>query len=215
MERSGCRGIQLAISSAVLVLGLVAFSCCLAAEFTKSKAGRDLKLDGSLCSLQRSSAFALGITALACLSVAQVAGTSAAGAKLCSRDSRKSRTASIALLILSWLSFGLAAVMLGTASSMSNHQAYGKGWMDGDCYLVRDGVYIVSAILAASTVVFILGFTLTATRDSIFTASRRDSTIAAGNSHLIESRSKVPTAAASAAGKDGDIFDRGVFYSQR
>ncbi|KAK8945936.1 hypothetical protein KSP40_PGU008856 [Platanthera guangdongensis] len=186
MEKFGFHGAQLPILSAVLVLGAVAFACCVAAEFTKSKATRDVRVDGSLCSLQRSSAFALGITALVCLSVAQIAGTSAAGAKLCSRKSRKNRTASIAFLILSWLSFGLAAVMLGTASSMNNLQAYGRGWLDGDCYVVKDGVYIGSAILAVFTLIFILGFTLMAARVNILPTGHSAGGNEIQKSHLIQ-----------------------------
>ncbi|PKA49680.1 hypothetical protein AXF42_Ash004221 [Apostasia shenzhenica] len=164
MEKPGFGGAQLAIVRAVLFLGSVAFSCCLAAEFNKSKVTRDMKVDGNRCSLPRSPAFALGVTALVCLSVAQIAGTTAAGARICSGDSRRSRATPIALLVLSWVSFALAAILLGTASSMSNKQAYGRGWLDGDCYLVKDGVYAGSAVLAVSTVVFILGFTFSATR---------------------------------------------------
>ncbi|KAL0914230.1 hypothetical protein M5K25_017744 [Dendrobium thyrsiflorum] len=195
MEKPGYRVAQLSISSAVLLLGMVAFSCCVAAEFTKSKATRDLKLDGSLCSLQRSSAFALGITALVCLSVAQIAGTSAAGARICSGNSRRKRSASIALLVLSWLSFGLAAILLGTASGMSNKQAYGRGWLDGDCYLVKDGVYIGSAILAVSTVIFILGFTLTTTSWATLFPARRTLPDEAGKSHLLQFQPKDSAAA--------------------
>lgn len=196
MEKSGCHGANLTILSAVLVLGVVAFSCCVAAEFTKSKATRDVKLDGSLCSLRRSSAFGLGITALICLSVAQIAGTSAAGAGFCSCKSRKNRSASIALLILSWLSFGFAAVMLGTSSSMNNHQAYGRGWLDGECYVVKDGVYIGSAILAVLTVIFILGFTIMEARANIFLASSGSGTNESWKSHPIEFRPKDSPAAA-------------------
>lgn len=60
------------------------------------------------------------------------------------------------------MSFGIGMVLLGTGSSMNGGQPYGKGWMDGKCYIVRNGVFIAAAILAVATVVFILGFTFTA-----------------------------------------------------
>lgn len=85
------------------------------------------------------------------------------------------------------LSFGLAAILLGTASGMSNRQAYGRGWLDGDCYLVKDGVYIGSAILAVSTVIFILGFTLTATSWAALLPTHRT---LAGKSHLVQFQPK-------------------------
>ncbi|XP_010933010.1 protein MODIFYING WALL LIGNIN-1 [Elaeis guineensis] len=154
---------KLAIRIVVVFLGTVAFSCSLAAEFKKVKA-KDMKLDGNLCSLPRSSAFGLGITALVCLSIAQIVGTSAVGTRLCSgeRNARRSRTVSIIQLVSSWLSYGFAMVLLATGSSMNGGQPYGKGWMDGKCYIARNGVFGGAAILVVTTVVFILGFTFTA-----------------------------------------------------
>lgn len=61
------------------------------------------------------------------------------------------------------LSFGLSAILLGTGSSMNNNQPYGKGWMRGKCYIVKDGVYAGSAVLVAATIIFIIGFTFTST----------------------------------------------------
>lgn len=43
--------------------------------------------------------------------------------------------------------FGLAMILLGTGTSMNNWQRYGEGWLDGDCYLVRTGVYLGVAAL--------------------------------------------------------------------
>ncbi|GFP95596.1 hypothetical protein PHJA_001703900 [Phtheirospermum japonicum] len=59
--------------SAIIVSGLVYFTLCFLAEFKKSEKN-DLRLDGNLCSLPRSSAFGLGFGALICLCVAQVIG---------------------------------------------------------------------------------------------------------------------------------------------
>lgn len=52
-------------------------------------------------------------------------------------------------------------ILLATGSSMNGGQRYGKGWMDGDCYIVRSGVFFGAAMLVVTTVVFVLGFTLT------------------------------------------------------
>lgn len=153
----------LIVSFAVMVLGLAAFSCCLAAEFSKSKA-KDMEIDGSLCYLPRSSAFGLGIAAIVCLSVAQIAGTTVAAARLFSGAKSKRRSKlllPILLLVLSWISFGLAATLLGTGTSMNDRQLYGRGWLNAECYLVKDGVFIGSAVLTVATIVFILGFTFT------------------------------------------------------
>lgn len=47
---------------------------------------------------------------------------------------------------------------------MSLKQAYGHGWLNGECYLVKDGVYIGSAFLVLLTVGSIIGSALTAVR---------------------------------------------------
>lgn len=152
----------LIVSFAVIILGLAAFSCCLAAEFNKSKA-KDMEIDGSLCFLQRSPAFGLGIAAIVCLSVAQIAGTTVAATRLFSgaKSKRSNLLLPILLLVLSWISFGLAAIFLATGTSMNDRQLYGRGWLNAECYLVKDGVFIGSAVLSVATIVFILGFTFT------------------------------------------------------
>lgn len=149
----------------IVLLGLVAFSCCVAAEFKKAKE-KDMKLDGNLCSLPRTPAFGLGITALVCLSVAQIIGTSAFVILLRSKGKKQTTSATerrpavaITFLALSWVSFGLATVLLSAGSSMNKGQPYGRGWMDGKCYVVRTGVYVGSAALVAVTVALILGLT--------------------------------------------------------
>lgn len=47
--------------------------------------------------------------------------------------------------------------MISAATSMSRHQPFGEGWLDGECYLVKDGVYIGSAVLALMASGSILG----------------------------------------------------------
>lgn len=50
----------------------------------------------------------------------------------------------------------ICALLVSAASSMSQSQAFGDGWLDGDCYIVKDGVYIGSGFLA----LFAVGTTL-------------------------------------------------------
>jgi hypothetical protein len=66
-----------------------------------------MKLDGSLCSLPKSSAFELGVAAIAFLFVAQLVGTTAAVTTVLAGKPKKSsaargRAAFVALLVLSW-----------------------------------------------------------------------------------------------------------------
>ncbi|RRT48297.1 hypothetical protein B296_00022914 [Ensete ventricosum] len=145
-----------------------------------------MRLDGSLCSLPRSSAFGLGIAALVCLSIAQVTGTTMGGSRICSikAAASSSRIASIALLFLSWVIYGLASVILATASSMDGGQSYGKGWMNGDCYIVHDGVYAGAAVMIVSIILLILVFNFK-TRMTMRHRTRLDEegTIPNGSSH--------------------------------
>ncbi|GJM86555.1 hypothetical protein PR202_ga02424 [Eleusine coracana subsp. coracana] len=153
-----------AICGIVALLSAAAFACSLAAEFRKVK-GKDMKVDGSLCSLPRSSAFELGVAAIAFLFVAQLVGTSAAvtaaGAANKPKKSAaaRGRVAFVALLVLSWVSFAVAVILLATAASMNRGQRYGRGWMDGDCYVARTGVFGGAAALVVVTALITLGLT--------------------------------------------------------
>lgn len=40
---------------------------------------------------------------------------------------------------------------------MSRAQPYGEGWLDGECYLVRDGVYLSSGVLSLLAVFTLIG----------------------------------------------------------
>jgi Protein of unknown function (DUF1218) len=56
------------------------------------------------------------------------------------------------------LCYGLGMVMLGTAASMNSGQPYGRGWMDGDCYIVKNGVFGGAAVISIIAGFLILGF---------------------------------------------------------
>lgn len=68
-------------------------------------------------------------------------------------------------MVLNWeasrISFGIAVILLGSATSMSIRQPYGKGWLNDDCYVVKDGVFFGSAILVLLTIGFMLGSAVT------------------------------------------------------
>ncbi|KAI3468505.1 hypothetical protein Pfo_025168 [Paulownia fortunei] len=154
--------------SAIIASALVSFALCLAAEFKKSKKN-DLRLDGKLCYLPESAAFELGIAALICLSIAQVIGSLFIYRKFCSREQGSSckvrkPTVSCSLLVFSWISFGIAVILISAATSMSRSQPIGEGWLDGECYLVKDGVYVGSATLAFLALGSTLGSGIITTR---------------------------------------------------
>ncbi|XP_066319293.1 protein MODIFYING WALL LIGNIN-1-like [Miscanthus floridulus] len=190
-----------AICGIVVFLSVIAFSCSLAAEFRKVKE-KDMKLDGSLCSLPKSSAFELGVAAIAFLFVAQLVGTTAAVTTVCAGKPRKSsatrgRAAFVSLLVLSWLSFAVAVILLATAASMNHGQRYGRGWMDGDCYVARSGVFGGAAGLVVVTALITLGLTF-ATESAAAAAAGAMATTPASSSSATCTRTHLDAASADA-----------------
>lgn len=57
--------------------------------------------------------------------------------------------------------------MISLATSMSRVQRYGEGWVDGECYIVRDGVYIGSGVLSLVTVFILIGAAAMTRNDNI------------------------------------------------
>ncbi|XVE99985.1 hypothetical protein REPUB_Repub03eG0247200 [Reevesia pubescens] len=147
------------IFSVIASLGLVSFSSCLVAEAKRPKKG-DLKFDGKLCFLPASHVFGFGIAALICLSIAQIIGNVVVYANCWLRGkARKAKKPilTVILLAFSWISFGVAVILISAATSMSRTQPYGEGWLDGECYIVRGGVYIISGVLSLAAVLALLG----------------------------------------------------------
>ncbi|KAJ6700471.1 hypothetical protein OIU74_011921 [Salix koriyanagi] len=144
--------------SILVSLSLVSFVSCILAESKKAKK-EDLKLSNKLCELPQSHAFGFGIAALTWLVIAQVVGNVMICAHFRHTENSKAMKPKIAtgLLVFSWVSFGIAAVLLSTATSMSRRQAYGKGWLDHECYVVKDGVFIGSGVLILVTTAALLG----------------------------------------------------------
>ncbi|KAK7346184.1 hypothetical protein VNO80_20699 [Phaseolus coccineus] len=143
-----------------LSLGLFSFIFCVAAEIKRNKE-EDLRWTGKLCYFPSSKAFGLGIAALVSFFLAQIIGNSIL-LKYCScRRKSKSRYKIPAfakvLVLISWVSFGFAAILLITATSMNRKQPYRVGWLNGECYVVKGGTYAGSAILVLFTVCSVNG----------------------------------------------------------
>ncbi|CAL0314235.1 unnamed protein product [Lupinus luteus] len=111
-----------------LTLGLISSTLCIASEVKKNKK-KDLRWNGKLCYLASSQAFGLGIAALVCLVLAQVIGNCILFKNSCSRGKRNAQykipVIARLLLLFSWLSFGIAIILLITATSMNRKQSYG------------------------------------------------------------------------------------------
>ncbi|KAI3687261.1 hypothetical protein L1987_80955 [Smallanthus sonchifolius] len=138
---------HLLVTTIIISLAIASFALCIMCELNKSKK-KELRVDGELCSLPQSRAFGYGIAALMCSSVAQITGTMLFIVCRCSSDFKSLKTsfASI-LLLLSWASFIIMMILTGTATSMNRRQEVGEGWVDGECYLVKNGVYVGSGTL--------------------------------------------------------------------
>ncbi|KAE9606961.1 hypothetical protein Lal_00026423 [Lupinus albus] len=151
------------------LLGLVSFILCIASEIKRNKK-KDLRWNGELCYLPSSQAFGLGIAALVCLSLAQIIGNCILFKNSCSRGKRNNQynmpVIAKILLLISWLSFGIAIILLITATSMNRKQPYGVGWLNGECYLVKGGTYAGSAILVLLIVGSVIGSTLSTIKTS-------------------------------------------------
>lgn len=52
---------------------------------------------------------------------------------------------------------------MGTATSMNRSQPLGEGWLDGECYVVKNGVFTASAILIIVTLASALASALITT----------------------------------------------------
>ncbi|GMN47609.1 hypothetical protein TIFTF001_016798 [Ficus carica] len=124
----------------ITVLGTFSAASCIAAEFKRAKM-KDLKLDGRFCYLPGNHAFGFGIAALVCLCIAQIIGN--------------------LVVCRNWISFGIGVTLLGSATSMSRRQPYGNGWLNGECYIVKDGVFFGSAVLVLLTIGLMLGSAVT------------------------------------------------------
>ncbi|KAF8756783.1 hypothetical protein HU200_011050 [Digitaria exilis] len=194
-----CRG---AICGIVALLSATAFSCSLAAEFHKVKVreGHEARRQ-PLLAAQELRVRAGRVSAIAFLFVAQLVGTTAsvttayAGGKPKKiAAAARGRIAFIALLSLSWY-----AELRGSrdpAGDRGEHEQrarYGRGWMDGDCYVARNGVFGGAAALVVVTALITLGLTF-ATEP---TAAAMASTCAAG-SDTCSSRTYLEAAEADA-----------------
>lgn len=136
--------------SIVAILILASFASCMAAEFKRTKK-KDLKLNGRFCFLPESEAFKLGVSGLVCLVTAQIIGNAIICHSYWPREHRKSCSVKRPLLsttlLISWASFGIAVATMSGATSMSRRQEYGKGWVEGECYVVKDGIFVGAAVL--------------------------------------------------------------------
>lgn len=146
-----------------LSFAFLSFIFCIASEIKRNKK-EDLRWNGKLCYLPSSKAFGLGIAALVSLFLAQIIGNSILFKNCCSRGKRnvqfKLPVIAKLLLLISWVCFGISVILLIAATSMNRRQPYGIGWLNGECYIVKGGIYAGSGILILVTIGSVIGSAL-------------------------------------------------------
>ncbi|CAI0456924.1 unnamed protein product [Linum tenue] len=163
---------------------------------------KDVKLQDAMCYLPESHAFGFGIAAIASLVIAHAltnlficgnflssfcsssrekpvtpplppSASISSSTSSSSSASKKPSIPALLLLLFSWASFGLAVVLLGGATSMSATQPFGKGWLDGKCYVVKDGIYAGSGVLTLVSTAAVLGSAVVTVRKAQAEQGRR------------------------------------------
>nr|CAN71775.1 hypothetical protein VITISV_002510 [Vitis vinifera] len=71
-----------------------------------------------------------------------------------------------------WITSTLLVCVM-VATSMNRRQPYRRGWLDGKCYIVKDGVYVGSAVLVMLTIGSTLGSVIMTGRKSQVEQGRR------------------------------------------
>ncbi|KAG9143582.1 hypothetical protein Leryth_020799, partial [Lithospermum erythrorhizon] len=118
----------------------------------------DLRFENELCYLPKSSAFSLGIATLVLLIIAQISGNLLVCNKFLPGSigwKIKQPPLGTIFLIFSWFSFGVGVILISTATSISQNQELGEGWVNGECYIVKDGIFIGSSLMILITVCLI------------------------------------------------------------
>ncbi|KAJ0239272.1 Protein MODIFYING WALL LIGNIN-2 [Hirschfeldia incana] len=127
----------------VFFLGLVSFITCFLAEFSRTKK-EDIRWDTERnCYIPGSHAFWLGTAAVLCFCTAQIVGNLVVfrnhRTRIKTEDDYKINNLTLPTVLL---------ILSCTAISMSRTQPFGEGWLEEDCYLVKDGVFAASGCLA-------------------------------------------------------------------
>ncbi|MCO5609901.1 hypothetical protein L7F22_064136 [Adiantum nelumboides] len=153
---------QVVVCVIVGFLGLVAFSCGLAGQFTRAKAS-DARIsdNGNTCSYPSSRACALGVIGALCILFDQILGNSFGGCVCCCAKnytlSSSSKAIAIACLVISWISTILAFIFLLTAAVVNSSLTYFTNDR-GSCPYPSSWVFPVGACLALIATLTLLSF---------------------------------------------------------
>ncbi|KMT16729.1 hypothetical protein BVRB_3g050120 [Beta vulgaris subsp. vulgaris] len=156
---------SLIICIVVGFLGLLAAVLGFAAEGKRIKASEVSEIQPGLCSYPRSPAYALGIIAALSLLVAHIVINVASGCICCRRNPYTSAThwtLSLVCFIMSWFTFVVAfLLLLGGAALNDQHGVENEYFSYYYCYVVKPGVFAVSAALCLASVTLGIFYYLT------------------------------------------------------
>ncbi|KAJ7520143.1 hypothetical protein O6H91_20G068700 [Diphasiastrum complanatum] len=147
------------VCTAIILLGVVAAVLGLIAETKRIKASQVISSNGH-CIYPSNSALLLGVIAAFSLLLGQVIANVAGGCICCIRGangpypSSSSKTIAILSLILSWVTFLNAFVLLLAGASLQNRHQQDDQWFGGRCFVVKPGVFVTGALLSLATAGF-------------------------------------------------------------
>lgn len=154
------------ICSVVGFLGLVAAALAFAAEAKHIRANQVTLTPEETCIYPKSAALQLGIISALALLVAQLIVNISAGCLCCARGrsygASSNRTIAIICLVVSWITFGIAFVLLMAGAALNDQHYANMRNFDSYCYVVKSGVFAGGAVLALATVTLGIFYYITA-----------------------------------------------------
>lgn len=154
------------ICSVVGFLGLVAAALAFAAEAKHIRANQVTLTPEETCIYPKSAALQLGIISALALLVAQLIVNISAGCLCCARGrsygASSNRTIAIICLVVSWITFGIAFVLLMAGAALNDQHYANMRNFDNYCYVVKSGVFAGGAVLALATVTLGIFYYITA-----------------------------------------------------
>lgn len=154
------------ICSVVGFLGLVAAALAFAAEAKHIRANQVTLTPEDTCIYPKSAALQLGIISALALLVAQLIVNISAGCLCCARGrsygASSNRTIAIICLVVSWITFGIAFVLLMAGAALNDQHYANMRNFDNYCYVVKSGVFAGGAVLALATVTLGIFYYITA-----------------------------------------------------
>ncbi|KAJ7537162.1 hypothetical protein O6H91_12G100900 [Diphasiastrum complanatum] len=152
------QGSALLICGSIALLGIISAALGFVAEATHIQADQVKNINGQ-CIYPKSPALVLGVIAAFAILLAQVLSNLTGGCICRNRGlngtymSNSSRSVGILCLVMSWITFFNAFVLLLAGASLQIQDQITHFWSNRDCLVVKPGVFAGGAILALATAI--------------------------------------------------------------